>query len=374
MTDDTAKLHFYGEYPKFFAQKKLTMIRKNRQSFGFYGKHTIFAYGRTITRLQIGHQRHYPPMNLAHSIKEEALRLGFSACGFAKAEQASDEVVRVLDNWTSRGHHADMGYMERNRHLRIDPTLLIPGCRTLIVVAQNYYPKHLLPKEKYQIAYYAYGKDYHRVVKDKLHQLLAYVKTCIPNTEGRAFCDTAPLLERYWAVKAGLGTIGRNRQLIIPGMGSYFFLGVLAVTAEINGTKGEKASTNICLNCDRCLKACPTGALTADGIDCRRCLSYLTIEHRGDIPDDIAYKMGHRIYGCDACQQVCPHNKNAHSTEESAFDMPPEVAAMTPADWHSLTEERYKSLFKDSAIERAGYQGLRRNITAMNGSPSKDED
>jgi epoxyqueuosine reductase len=234
-------------------------------------------------------------MNLAHSIEEEALRLGFSACGFAKAELVSDGVVGVLDNWTAQGHHAGMGYMERNRHLRIDPTLLVPGCRTLIVVALNYYPKQLLPKEGYQIAYYAYGKDYHRVVKDKLYQLLIHIKSCVPGVEGRAFCDTAPLLERYWAVKAGLGTIGRNRQLIIPDMGSYFFLGVLAVTAEINDTKKERSGSDICLDCDRCLKACPTGALTVDGIDCRRCLSYLTIEHRGDIPDDIAHKMGHRI-------------------------------------------------------------------------------
>ena len=300
------------------------------------------------------------------AIRTEALRLGFSACGFAKAEPVSEEMARVLDRWTDKGYHADMQYMERNRHLRLDPTQLVPGCRTLIVVALNYYPKQLLPTEGYQIAYYAYGKDYHRVMKDKLYQLLSYIKTLMPHVGGRAFCDTAPLLERYWAMKAGLGFIGLNRQLIIPGKGSYFFLGVLAVDAEVEGLSDSSTIEGIsCGSCKRCLMACPTGALTLDGIDCRRCLSYLTIEHRGPIPDAIAQKLGHRIYGCDTCQKVCPHNKNAQSTEETAFDMPSEVANLTAQDWRELTPERYKALFKHSAIERAGYEGLMRNITSL---------
>lgn len=323
--------------------------------------------------------------DIVQAIKVEALRLGFSACGFAKAEPVDDEVAQAIDRWTAMGYHADMGYMERNRDLRFDPTLLVPGCRTLIVTALNYHPKQPLPKEGYQIAYYAYGKDYHWVVKDKLHQLLAYIKTLVPEVEGRAFCDTAPLLERYWAVKAGLGFIGRNRQLIIPGKGSYFFLGVLAigasllspqlggspkhdkVTAETQasplvGEGWEGAGGASCLSCNRCLKACPTGALTLEGIDCRRCLSYLTIEHRGTIPDEMGKKIGKRIYGCDVCQQVCPHNNNACPTEEESFELPPEVAALSTDDWNNLTKEQYKQLFKKSAIERAGYEGLKRNI------------
>ena len=347
---------------------------------------------------------------LVQAIQTEALRLGFSACGFAKAGPVDDDMAHVLDRWTANGYHADMGYMERNRHLRLDPTQLVPGCRTLIVTALNYYPGQPLPHEGYQIAYYAYGKDYHRVVKDKLHQLLAYIKTLVPETEGRAFCDTAPLLERYWAVKAGLGFIGRNRQLIIPGKGSYFFLGVLAINLEApsqppptggreapllspqlggspkhdEDTAGSDTPPPVgggwegaslppvgggwsggeapCLSCNRCLKACPTGALTTEGIDCRRCLSYLTIEHRGEIPDEMGRKMGRSIYGCDICQQVCPHNKNAHSTKEKAFDLSPEVAAMSTDDWDNLTKEQYKQLFKESAMERAGYEGLKRNI------------
>ena len=306
--------------------------------------------------------------DIEKAIEQEALRLGFTACGFAKAGPVSEETAGVLDRWTANSYHAGMAYMERNRHLRLDPTQLVPGCRTLIVAALSYYPKRPLPKEGYQIAYYAYGKDYHRVVKDKLHQLLAYIKTLVPEVEGRAFCDTAPLLERYWAVQAGLGFIGRNRQLIIPGRGSYFFLGVLAIDWELSKEKAEiQNAQNGCAQCNRCLKACPTGALTPDGIDCRRCLSYLTIEHRGAIPDEMAQKLERHIYGCDVCQQVCPHNKAAQSTEETAFDMPPEVAALTTDDWDNLTQERYKQLFKDSAMERAGYEGLMRNIESAKG-------
>ena len=296
-------------------------------------------------------------------IQLEASRLGFSACGFAKAEPVSEEVANVLDYWTGRGAHADMLYMERNRHLRLDPTQLVPGCQTLIVVALNYYPKQLLPAEEYQIAYYAYGADYHRVVKDKLHQLLMYMKTLFPETEGRAFCDTAPLLERYWAAKSGLGFIGLNRQLIIPGKGSYFFLGVLAVDIALKAVPHVPPST--CGNCKRCLMACPTGALTLDGIDCRRCLSYLTIEHRGPLPESMAKKLGRRIYGCDTCQQVCPHNRYAQPTGESAFDMSPEVSSLTTEEWKGMTLERYKELFQKSAIERAGYEGLMRNIASL---------
>lgn len=305
----------------------------------------------------------YMERDLAQMIRAEALRLGFSACGFAKAEPVSDEMAQTVDHWVEQGYHAGMGYMERNRHLRLDPTQLVPGCRTLIVTALNYYPKQTLPKEDYQIAYYAYGKDYHRVVKDKLHQLSAYIKGLVPEVQGRAFCDTAPLLERYWAMKAGLGFIGQNRTLIIPGKGSYCFLGVLAVDLELQESHHDMPTS--CGNCKRCLIACPTGALTKEGIDCRRCLSYLTIEHRGEIPDEMGEKIGNRIYGCDTCQRVCPHNRYAEPTAEAAFDMPADVAALSRDDWHQLTPERYRDLFKQSAIERAGYDGLMRNIEAV---------
>ena len=306
------------------------------------------------------------------AIRTEALRLGFSACGFAKAEPVSEEMARVLDHWTDNGYHADMQYMERNRHLRLDPTQLVPGCRTLIVVALNYYPKHLLPAEGYQIAYYAYGKDYHRVMKDKLYQLFSYIKMLVPHVEGRAFCDTAPLLERYWAMKAGLGFIGLNRQLIIPGKGSYFFLGVLAVDVELQESTCEGPLS--CGGCKRCFMACPTGALTEEGIDCRRCLSYLTIEHRGEIPDKYGKKMGNRIYGCDSCQQACPHNRYAEPTTEEAFVLPDEVASLMREEWARLTPERYRVLFKNSAIERAGYEGLMRNISCSSGEEEHIKD
>ena len=307
--------------------------------------------------------------SIEQAIRAEALRLGFSACGFAKAEPVSNEVAQTIDHWVELGNHADMSFMERNRHLRLDPTQLVPGCRTLIVTALNYYPKQTLPKESYQIAYYAYGADYHRVVKDKLYQLLTYIKSLVPSAQGRAFCDTAPLLERYWAVKAGLGFIGQNRTLIIPGKGSYCFLGVLAVDMDLQEEHHDMPTS--CGNCKRCIMACPTGALTVDGIDCRRCLSYLTIEHRGAISPDFIGKLGYRIYGCDTCQQACPHNRNAEPTSEAAFDLPAPIAAFTRNDWHSLTPERYLELFKHSAIERAGYDGVMRNIEAVH-SGSKE--
>lgn len=362
--DVIAKLHLYDESPKCFHQKKRLALKK--VAIHSASVKNILYLQKEDEQIAI-----YPieaNMNLAHSIEEEALRLGFSACGFAKAEPISANTTHILNNWLNKKYHAGMGYMERNHNLRTDPTQLVPGCRTLIVTALNYYPKQLLPKEGYQIAYYAYGKDYHRVVKDKLYQLLDYIKKNTTDVEGRAFCDTAPLLERYWAVKAGLGTIGRNRQLIIPGKGSYFFLGVLAITVDIGDTgKKEIIMDDLCSNCNRCIRSCPTQALTLEGIDCRHCLSYLTIEHRGAIPDGIASKLGRRIYGCDMCQQVCPHNLNALPTEENSFDLPPQVAALTPTEWHNLTKEQYKKLFKNSAIERAGYEGLMRNIGVANG-------
>lgn len=298
-------------------------------------------------------------------IQSEASRLGFTTCGFAKAEPVDEETEQIYDKWISCGFHADMGYMKRNRELRLDPTLLMPGCRTLIITALNYYPKQQIPKENYQIAYYAYGADYHRVVKDKLHQLLYYIKTLVPQAKGRAFCDTAPLLERYWAVKAGLGFIGRNRQLIIPGHGSYFFLGALAIDVEVEEEIKKNINVTGCLNCNRCIRACPTGALTIDGIDCRHCLSYLTIEHQGAISPHFIDKIGRRIYGCDTCQQVCPYNKEATPTTEVAFALPAEINAMTELDWQNITPESYKRLFRNSAIERAGYEGLKRNIEAV---------
>lgn len=306
---------------------------------------------------------------LERAIKEEALRIGFSACGFAKAGPVCDEVAEKLDIWVDGGCHAGMGYMERNRHLRLDPTQLVPGCRTLIVVALNYYPQQLIPQEEFQIAYYAYGEDYHRVVKDKLHQLLTYMKILVPEVQGRAFCDTAPLLERYWAVKAGLGFIGRNRTLIIPGKGSYFFLGVLAVDIELQESAYEGPLS--CGDCKRCFVACPTGALAEEGIDCRRCLSYLTIEHRGEMPDEYGKKLGNRIYGCDSCQRACPHNRNAEPTAEPAFTLPDEVASLTCEEWAQLTPERYHMLFKNSAIGRAGYEGLMRNISCLLGEKER---
>ena len=290
-------------------------------------------------------------------IKQRAAELGFSACGIVKAEAVNAATRKEFEEWTAQGAHGEMGYMARNFEKRMDPTLLVEGCRSIIVVAQNYYPATASPN----LSRYAQGKDYHRVVKDKLFLLLEYINTITP-AKGRTFCDSAPVLERYWAVQAGLGTCGRNRQLIIPGCGTHFFLGELFIDLE---TEYDTPLTeSLCNNCNACIRNCPTGALNENGLDARRCLSYLTIEYRGELPPDTGEKTGECFYGCDRCQTACPHNRMAQPNGEPLFTPSDELLAMKKDDWKSLTKEKFDSLFKDSAVQRCGYEQLMRNIKA----------
>jgi epoxyqueuosine reductase len=239
----------------------------------------------------------------------------------------------------------------------MDPTLLVEGCRSIIVVAQNYYPATASPN----LSRYAQGKDYHRVIKDKLFLLLEYINSTTP-AKGRAFCDSAPVAERYWAVQAGIGTYGRNRQLIIPGNGTHFFLGELFIDVE---TEYDTPLTeNLCNNCNACIRNCPTGALSEKGLDARRCLSYLTIEYRGELLPETSEKMGECFYGCDRCQTVCPHNRAAQPNDEPQFSPSNELLSMKSNDWKELTKEKFDNLFKDSAVQRCGYEQLMRNIKA----------
>jgi epoxyqueuosine reductase len=290
-------------------------------------------------------------------IKSRAAELGFSACGIVKAEAVSDAARKAYEEWIAQGAHGEMGYMARNIEKRMDPTQLVEGCRSIIVVAQNYYPATASPN----LSRYAQGKDYHRVVKDKLFLLLEYINTIMP-TKGRPFCDSAPVLERYWAVQAGIGTYGRNRQLILPACGTYFFLGELFIDAEAE--YDTPLHESLCNNCNACIKNCPTGALSENGLDARRCLSYLTIEYRGELPPATSGKMGECIYGCDRCQRACPHNRMAQPHNEPQFTPSDELLAMKNDDWKSLTKEKFDSLFKDSAVQRCGYEQLMRNIKA----------
>lgn len=288
-------------------------------------------------------------------IKSEAARVGFDACGIAKATAVDEETVAFIEGWTKEGKHGTMHYLERNCEKRYDPTLLVEGCRSIIVVALNYTPKRAIEG----ISNYAQGSDYHKAVKERLYMLLKSINEKIP-CQGRAFCDSAPVLERYWAVQSGLGWIGRNRQLIIPGKGSCFFIGELIVDIELE--YDEPYRQNHCGNCNNCIENCPTGALKREGFDARECLSYLTIEYRGELPENIGEKMGNCFYGCDRCQAVCQHNRLATPNDTAELQPKPELMRMNAEKWRTLTKEQYNALFSGSAVERCGYEQLMRNI------------
>ncbi len=319
----------------------------------------------------------YSTDKLSLFVKTESQRLGFYACGIAPAHRVDAEESALLDKWISCGGNASMDYMARNVDKRLNPSLLMPGVKSIVSVAMNYAPKEKISADEYQFAVYAYGRDYHDLMRERLRQLEQSITDFLERTKTngassldndvndeittRSFCDTAPVLERYWAVKAGLGWIGRNHQLIIPGRGSMFFLGEVFVSVEMDYDKPMKSR---CGTCRACLDACPTQAITEGraGLDARRCLSYQTIENRNDIPSDIASKMGNVVYGCDRCQQACPWNRFALPTEEEHLRPSEDFLQMKQSDWESLNVEDYRRLFKGSAVKRAKYEGLMRNI------------
>ena len=299
-------------------------------------------------------------------IKSEATRLGFDICGIAKAEAVTDETVQRYNNWIEQEKQATMHYLERYCDKRFNPTLLVEGCKSIICVAMNYAPKQHIDG----IADYAQGQDYHKIVKDRLYRLLQSINS-VCTAQGRAFCDSAPVLERYWAVKAGIGYIGRNRQLIIPGKGSCFFLGELLVDIEL--CYDTPCGRNLCGNCRKCIEACPGNALSSEGLDARKCLSYLTIEHRDELPENIGEKMENCFYGCDRCQAVCPHNRFAVPNTTPELQPSEALLQMTEERWQTLTKEEYKTLFKHSSVERCKYEQLMRNIAAWETGEKTDE-
>lgn len=302
-------------------------------------------------------------------IKDKAIELGFSACGIAKVEEAASEAT-YLDRWIAEGCHADMRYMENNREIRLNPKGLVEGACSVISVALNYYPKVRRDPTAPYIAYYAYGEDYHTVVKDKLrtlwHTIADFIATQDPSQPlaTRVFTDSAPILERYWAWKAGLGWIGKNTNLIIPEKGSFFFIGEIVTTLEVDIY--DTPLRNRCGSCTRCLDACPTGALEAPRkLNASKCISYLTIEHRGEIPQEQASRLGNRLYGCDTCQTVCPWNRFAHPTEEKAFQPSSALLALKKEELEVLSREDYNRIFAHSAVKRAKYEGLVRTIQQL---------
>jgi epoxyqueuosine reductase len=300
--------------------------------------------------------------SLSQWIVAEAEALGFDACGIASATALDEESAHV-EQWLDEGHEGEMGYLTRNKEKRYDPRLLVEGTKSIVTVLYNYFPKQQIgDKGRYKIAKYAYGADYHDVLKRKMRQLLERIETQTGNMEGvRVFVDSAPVLDRAWAVRSGLGFIGKNTTLIHPKKGSFFFIGhlFLPMALEETGTP----MTNRCGRCTKCIDACPTGALEAPfKIDARKCISYLTIEYKGSLDGHDPSRFNGWMYGCDTCQDVCPYNRFALPNMEPEFQPSERLLAMKEEDWQSLDKEDFEALFKHSAMQRAGFEGLKRNI------------
>ena len=295
-------------------------------------------------------------------IVAEAEKLGFDACGIACAT-ALDEESSHVEQWLAEEHEGEMAYLTRNKEKRYDPRLLVEGTKSIITVLYNYFPKQTIGDgEHFKIAKYAYGADYHDVLKNKMRQLLELIESQTGKLEGtRVFVDSAPVLERAWAVRCGLGFIGKNTTLIHPKKGSFFFIGHLFLPIELAET--GKTLSNHCGHCTKCLDACPTGALESPfHIDARKCISYLTIEYKGSLVGLDPNSFNGWMYGCDVCQDVCPYNRFSLPNLEPLFQPSDSLKAMRENDWKNLTKADFDTLFKHSAVQRAGYEGLRRNI------------
>ncbi len=294
-------------------------------------------------------------------IKEKAKELGFLICGISRAE-FMDEEASNLDKWLNNNYQGEMSYMANHFDLRVDPTKLVTDSKSVISLAYNYYnPEVQTDAEAPKIAMYAYGKDYHKVVRKKLNTLFDWIKTTFGDVSGRVFVDSAPILERDWAKRSGLGWVGKNTLLIHPKKGSYFFLGEIILDLELYY---DTPISDYCGTCTRCIDACPTDAISPNGyfMDGSKCISYLTIELKNAIPDHFSDKMQNWMFGCDICQQVCPWNRFAESHGEEKFLPKPELLSMTKEEWKDISEPVFDKLFEGSAVKRTKYEGLRRNI------------
>jgi epoxyqueuosine reductase len=293
-------------------------------------------------------------------IKSTAAQLGFSFCGIAKAEFLEDEAPK-LEEWLKRGYQGKMSYLENHFDKRLDPTKLVPGAKSVISLVYNYYPeKDLANDHTLKIAKYAYGEDYHVVIKDKLKEFLRLIREEIGDVQGRAFVDSAPVMERTWAKKSGVGWIGKNSLLLNRSMGSFFFLAQLIIDLELEYDGPIK---DYCGTCTACMDACPTDAIPQPYVvDGSKCISYFTIELKEEIPNDVKGKFENWIFGCDICQEVCPWNRFSKPHDENRFLPHSEIETMTKNDWQEITEEVFKKIFKKSAVKRAGLEGLKRNI------------
>jgi len=299
---------------------------------------------------------------LTNGIIQKAKDLGFIDCGISKAEHLPED-EKFMEQWLLDGNHGEMSYLEKNKNKRYDPRLLVENAASVISVLYNYFPENDLESaDNYKISKYAYGKDYHYVIKEKLKLLDAFIKNKSDNHNSRRFVDSAPVLDRAWAKKSGLGFIGKNTMLINRKAGSFFFIGHIITELKLH-YKDIPSSKNYCGNCTLCIDTCPTNAIKDGFVDARSCLSYLTIEYRGEIDKSIKQQADNWIFGCDICQDVCPWNRFSLPHKEPLFVPDENLKKMEKSDWESLDKSQFNLLFKGSAVQRTRFSGLKRNIT-----------
>lgn len=298
------------------------------------------------------------------AIEEKAIELGFAGCGFSRAEALPEDAERLKD-WLRKGYNARMGYMANHFEKRTDPSLLVEGAKSIISLIFNYYTdKTQEDPEAPILSKYAYGKDYHFVLKEKMQLLFDFIKSISPEAEGRVFVDSAPVLDRAWARRAGLGWIGKNSNLISRKAGSFVFISEIILNLELE--YNQVPESDFCGSCNRCLEACPTGAILDNRtIDSERCISYQTIENRGEISPELEGELSGRVFGCDICQDVCPWNRKAVIHSEPDFTPADELMNMNAEAWSDLSKEQYTRLFRDSPLKRAGFTKLKANIASL---------
>ena len=302
----------------------------------------------------------------ASIIKQESQRLGFLSCGISKASFLEEEAPR-LESWLNNNRHGQMSYMENHFDKRLNPTLLVDGAKSVISLVLNYYPSDFQNEDSYKISKYAYGEDYHFVIKDKLKELLHFIQTEIGEVNGRAFVDSAPVLDKAWAAKSGLGWIGKNSNLITQKVGSFYFIAELIVDLEL---EYDSPTTDHCGTCTACIDACPTEAIVAPYVvDGSKCISYFTIELKDNLPNEMKDKFDDWMFGCDVCQDVCPWNRFSKPHNEPRFQPNNEILQFTKSDWEEITQDTFQKVFKNSAVNRTKLSGLQRNINFFKDYP-----
>lgn len=297
--------------------------------------------------------------NYSQLIKMEAKRLGFLSCGISKADFLEEEAPR-LEQWLKKNMHGEMKYMEHHFDKRLDPRLLVDGAKSVISLLLNYFPEEKQNSDSYQISKYAYGQDYHHVIKSKLRKLQEFIAEKIGEVNGRAFVDSAPVLDKAWAAKSGLGWIGKHSNLLTQQVGSFYFIAELIVDLDL---AHDTRVSDHCGTCTACIDACPTEAIVQPYVvDGSKCISYFTIELKNEIPNEFQGKFDDWIFGCDICQNVCPWNRFSKPHREPLFNANPELLSMTKKDWEEITEDVFNKVFQKSAVKRTKFSGLTRNI------------